>query len=61
MDDTITRHDLDLAPLDIREVRERLEISPLLAGGNDAIGGDTTCCTCKIRPADPDNPGGLGD
>lgn len=61
MDDLNTRRDLDLAPLGIHEVRERLEISPLLVDGNDSVTSDTTCCTCKIRPHDPTDPDGIQD
>lgn len=54
-DDTTTRRDHDLAPLGIEEVRERLEISPLLAGaGDDGVLREVPSCTCKIfQPNDP--------
>ncbi len=44
-----------LTRLGIRELEERMEISPLLLlGGDDAVTqSDTICCTCKI-PVDPD-------
>jgi hypothetical protein len=56
-DDTTTRDDLDLAPLGIEEVRQRLEISPLLVGaGNDAVMREVPSCTCKVvQPTDPDD------
>jgi len=38
-------------PLGIREIGERMEVSPLLAGQGDMIQGqDFVCCTCKIGP-----------
>jgi hypothetical protein len=54
-DDTNTRPDLALAPLGIEEVRERLEISPLLAGA-DGVMREVPSCTCKVfQPTDPDD------
>ncbi|MFO7653611.1 MAG: hypothetical protein R6X25_07280 [Candidatus Krumholzibacteriia bacterium] len=56
MTDDRTKHDLH--PLDLEEVEQRLEVSPLLVAGADdpLVGGDTTCCSCKLppRPEDPD-------
>jgi hypothetical protein len=52
-DDTNIRRDHDLAPLGIEEVRERLEISPLLAGA-DGVMREVPSCTCKVfQPTDP--------
>jgi hypothetical protein len=41
-----------LEPLGIREINERLEVSPLLAdrGAGMIEGQDTVCCVCKISP-----------
>jgi hypothetical protein len=58
-EDTTIRSDLALTPLGIEEVRERLEISPLLAGGGDGgVVRHGPSCTCKIVPSDPDDGGG---
>ncbi len=56
-DDLNIRRDLDLAPLGIEEVRERLEISPLLAGAGDGgVMHEGPSCTCKVfQPTDPDD------
>lgn len=56
-DDTNPRRDLDLAPLGIEEVRERLEISPLLAGaGDDGVMREMPSCTCKVfQPTNPED------
>ncbi len=56
-DDTTTRSDLALAPLGIEEVRERLEISPLLAGASDdGVMREVPSCTCKVfQPMDPED------
>jgi hypothetical protein len=62
-DDTTIRSDLALAPLGIEEVRERLEISPLLAGAGDGgVLREGPSCTCKvITPPDPEDGGGGDD
>jgi hypothetical protein len=58
-DDTTTRRDFALAPLGIEEVRERLEISPLLVGASDdAVMREVPSCTCKVfQPVDPNDGG----
>ena len=57
--DHTDRTDLALAPLGIEEVRERLEISPLLAaGGHDGVMTEGPSCTSKVfQPADPGDGG----
>lgn len=45
----------DLEPLGIEELHERLEISPLLVAGGVEPLDIQNCCTCKIRPSDPDD------
>jgi hypothetical protein len=53
--------DETLARLGVEELEERLEMSPLLAGGDlqeaDRLTGGH-CCTCKItpNPPEPDDP-----
>jgi hypothetical protein len=51
-----------LARLGIAELEERMEVSPVLAGGElqnldrpDRLETDWTCCTCKVQP-DPPQP-----
>ena len=46
-----------LEPLDIEEVRERLEISPLAAGA-DVLMRDVPSCVCKNRYPDHDDDDG---
>jgi hypothetical protein len=50
-----------LARLGVKEIEERLEVSPILgavdiqdAGKGDVGEGDWTCCSCKLPP--PDDP-----
>jgi len=48
-----------LTQLDIREIEQRLEISPLLATTETGdLARDGHSCTCKIAPEEPqpDNP-----
>lgn len=46
-----------LARLSVEELEERLEVSPLLAGGDvqDVSRTEGHCCTCKVNP-DPPEP-----
>lgn len=39
-----------LTPLGIREITERMEVSPLLVDQGDLVAGQdaSICCTCKI-------------
>lgn len=51
--DGLARQELvdSLKPLGIREIGERMEVSPLLVGQSEMIQGqDFVCCTCKIGP-----------
>lgn len=43
-----TELEASLARLGIRELEERMEISPLLTGGGTEEVGQSICCTCKI-------------
>ena len=48
-----------LESLGIEDLKERLEISPLLAGaGSEGVHADApeTCCCCKILPEPEDAP-----
>jgi len=53
-----TELEASLARLGIRELEERMEISPLLADAGDMDQGlNRICCTCKIP--DPFGPDGI--
>ncbi len=51
-----------LARLGIEEIEERMEVSPLLAGGDvqecaPTAGDGTVCCSCKFEPPpEPHDP-----
>ena len=50
-----------LAPLGIREITERMEVSPLLVDQGDLIQDQnaTICCTCKIPWEELDKSGNV--
>ncbi len=50
-----------LEPLGIREITERMEVSPLLVDQGDLVADQnhTICCTCKFPNPTPDEAGML--